>query len=161
MTDQESGRSSGGPSEDSAWEAGSGRALISLAVLRLIEDAVGQPFPADYLEVIRTRNAAYFERQDFPVSTPDGPEERSVAVLLSADGDETDAESVLSQWRTLQDEHGFGPRVVPFGMDGGGNLVCFDFSAAGNPAVVSWQHDEAWEPIRVAESFAAFLERLS
>ena len=96
MIDGEYGQGSGGPSEDSVWEAGSGRALISLAVLRLIQDAVGQPFPAEYLEVIRTRNAAYFERQAFSVVTPDGPEERSVAVLLSADGDETDAESVLS-----------------------------------------------------------------
>ncbi|GGR75382.1 hypothetical protein GCM10008959_40600 [Deinococcus seoulensis] len=97
MTDRERRQSSDGPSEDSVWETGSGRALISLAALHLIEDAVGQPFPAAYLEVIRTRNAAYFERQAFSVVTPDGPEERSVAVLLSADGDETDAESVLSQ----------------------------------------------------------------
>lgn len=142
-------------------ELGSGRPLTSMDALQCIEGVLRRSFPADYLEVIRTRNAAYFERQDFPVSTPDGPEERSVAVLLSADGDETDAESVLSQWHTLQGEHGFGPHLVPFGMDGGGNLVCFDFSAEGEPAVVSWQHDEAWAPIRVAESFAAFLERLS
>lgn len=140
-------------------ELGSGRPLTSMAALACIEGVLRQSFPADYLEVIRTRNAAYFERQAFAVVTPHGPEQRSVAVLLSADGDETDAESVLSQWRTLQGEHGFGPHVVPFGMDGGGNLVCLDFSA-GEPAVVSWQHDEAWAPIQVAASFAAFLEQL-
>ncbi|GGS05635.1 SMI1/KNR4 family protein [Deinococcus sedimenti] len=143
------------------WEQDSGRALGSREHLRSIEDTVGQPFPADYLHVLQTHNAAYFERQEFPVDTPDGPEDKSVAVLLSADGDEMDAESVLSQWRTLQDEHGLEPHVVPFGMDGGGNLVCFDFSAEGEPAVVYWQHDETWPPLPVAESFAAFLQQLS
>ncbi|MDR6221534.1 SMI1/KNR4 family protein [Deinococcus soli (ex Cha et al. 2016)] len=143
------------------WEQDSGRALDSLEHLRSIEDAVGQPFPADYLHVLETHNAAYFERQEFPVITPDGLENKSVAVLLSADGDEMDAESVLSQWHTLQDEHGLEPHVVPFGMDGGGNLVCFDFSADGEPAVVYWQHDEMWLPIRVADSFTSFLHQLS
>ncbi|WP_373290930.1 SMI1/KNR4 family protein [Deinococcus radiotolerans] len=129
--------------------------------MQLIERAVGRLFPENYLHVIRTQNAASFERQEFPVVTPDGPEDKSVAVLLSADSDEMDAESVPSQWRTLQDEHGLEPHVVPFGMDGGGNLVCFDFSAEGEPAVVYWQHDETWPPLPVAESFAAFLQQLS
>ncbi|PIG95909.1 SMI1/KNR4 family protein [Deinococcus sp. UR1] len=143
------------------WEQDSGRALSTEEHLRSIEDTVGQPFPADYLDVLRTHNAAYFERQEFPVVTPDGSEDKSVAVLLSADGDEMDAESVLGQWRTLQDEYGLEPHVVPFGMDGGGNLVCFDFSDDGEPAVVYWQHDETWPPILVADSFTEFLQQLN
>lgn len=143
------------------WEDDSGRALVSEEQLKLIEDSVGQAFPAGYMDVIRTRNAAYFERQEFPVVTPEGPEDKSVAVLLNADGDESDAESMLSQWRTLQDEHEIGPHIVPFGMDGGGNLVCFDFSAPSEPAIVYWQHDETWAPIQVAGSFKEFLQQLS
>ena len=142
------------------WEPGSVRALASPADLRRIGNAVGQRFPATYLAVLDTHNAASFDRQDFMVVTPDGLEEKSVAVLLRADGDELDAESVLSQWMTLHGEHGLAPHVVPFAMDGGGNLVCFDFSANGEPAVVYWQHDEPWPPLRVAGSFAAFLHRL-
>lgn len=142
------------------WEEGSGRPLANQVHLRIIETTLGQTFPTDVLAIFQTHNAAVFELQMFPVVTPDGPEDKSVAVLLDAGGDETHAESLPSQWRMLQTEHGIASHIVPFGMDGGGNLVCLDFSAAPEPAVVYWQHDEVWAPLRVAERFADFLQHL-
>ena len=46
-------------------------------------------------------------------------------------------------WSTLATwpEHGLPQSVVPFGTDGGGNLVCLDYRTGSSPGVVIWHHE--------------------
>ena len=73
-------------------------------------------------------------------------------------------ENVYEAIATLaaDDEHP-APDAVPIIGDGGGNLICLDYSAgATEPAVVYWQHELYWDEgmVAVAPSFDAFLEIL-
>jgi hypothetical protein len=65
---------------------------------------------------------------------------------------------VLTSWP----EHELDRRIVPFGEDGGGNYICFDFRASDAPSVVFYFHELPGVDgiMKVCDSFGAFLERL-
>jgi hypothetical protein len=142
------------------WEEDSGSALKNEEVLRAVEERLGHPFPDSFIAVIKLKNGAYFSKQDFSVETPDGIEEKSVATLLNLEGSSDEAESMLGMWTTLQEEYGIDHAIVPFAMDGGGNLTCLDFSSGSEPSVVYWQHDAEWPPLQIARNFSSFLDLL-
>ncbi|MBQ7673444.1 MAG: SMI1/KNR4 family protein [Alphaproteobacteria bacterium] len=42
-----------------------------------------------------------------------------------------------------KDDHGyFSQKLIPFGNDGGGNYMCFDYHEhkANNPPIIYWNH---------------------
>lgn len=63
-------------------------------------------------------------------------------------------------WLSLWGEHALPGLVVPFGEDGGGNLVCLDYRKTAKPSVCFWFHELAGEEglYPVAPSFEAWLE---
>lgn len=72
-----------------------------------------------------------------------------------------DRESVWSALSTWE-EHELPQRLIPFGEDGGGNYVCFDYRHSDVPSVVFWHHElDADEGIfPVAATFEKFLRML-
>jgi hypothetical protein len=68
-----------------------------------------------------------------------------------------DAESVwsfLSAWP----EHQLPRSIVPFGQDGGGNCICFDYRSNSEPSVVFWYHELAGTDglVTIASTFEEF-----
>lgn len=83
-----------------------------------------------------------------------------MALLLDIEGSVDEPESVLGMWQVLREEFNVKDSIVPFAIDGGGNLTCFDFSSQPEPTIVYWQHDSACLPIKIAQSFEAFIDLL-
>jgi hypothetical protein len=59
----------------------------------------------------------------------------------------------------------FGDKLIPFACDGGGNLVCFDYTTSfgfDNPTVAFWIHDDPkGKGVHfIADNFSKFLEML-
>jgi SMI1/KNR4 family protein SUKH-1 len=73
-----------------------------------------------------------------------------------------DRQSVWSTLSAAWEEHELPRRLIPFGMDGGGNFVCFDYRHSDVPSVVFWHHElDAEEGIfPVAATFEEFLRVL-
>lgn len=80
-----------------------------------------------------------------------------VGQLISLDPRRVD--NVFATIGDLNADEQIPDAVVPVITDGGGNMICLDYRAGAEPAVVYWQHDldgeEAFVPI--ADSFDAFL----
>ena len=120
------------------------------------EALLGVRFPDSYRALLPELNGACGEAE-FPL--PDEERGGSIGVWLSLLP--WDAESV---WSTLSawGEHELPRRLIPFGEDGGGNYVCFDYRHSDVPSVVFWHHElEAEEGIfPVAATFEEFLRML-
>ncbi len=67
-------------------------------------------------------------------------------------------ESVWS-WLGTWQEHGLPTTLVPFGENGGGDLLCLDYRGGAVPAVVLWFHELPGEEgiFRVSDSFEHWL----
>jgi len=67
--------------------------------------------------------------------------------------------SCLANWG----EHELPSRLVPFGEDGGGNLVCFDYRVSDSPSIALWFHELSGDESiwRIAANFDDFLNSLS
>lgn len=131
----------------------------SVPTSRQIEGAEALPgvrFPASYRAPLLEFNGAH-GGAEFPLL--DKERGGGIGVWLSLLP--RDAESV---WSTLSawGEHELPRRLIPFGQDGGGNYVCFDYRHSGVPSVVFWHHElDAEEGVfPVAATFEEFLQIL-
>ena len=119
-----------------------------------VELVLGIRFPSRYRELIQEFNGAYGD-VNFPL--PDSEFGESMGVWLSLlPWDMESIWSSLSAWK----EHEIHSRVIPFGEDGGGNWICFDYRGKEMPSIVFYFHevggDEGLYP--VADDFDSFVE---
>jgi SMI1-KNR4 cell-wall len=129
-----------------------------------VESALGNHYPEDFLAVARTAHGGSPTRARFSYFDPQfGRVGTSLGVLLSLNPSST--YYVLRKIQNLDD--GLLPSgVVPFGEDGGGDLMAFDFRKdANNPPVVYVAIADAEEVgerhvYPLAPSFSAFLDML-
>ena len=119
----------------------------------------GVKYPATYRQLIREFSGSYGD-VDFRVDRPSpGFDYCSVGLILSLLP--CSSESVygtLSTWP----EHDLSGRIIPFGVDGGGNYVCFDYRESEVPQIVLYFHELPGEDgiMRVCDTFDEFLGRL-
>lgn len=121
--------------------------------LESLQSDLGHRFPADYLDCLRRFHDAIPEVSDFPVTTTEGRKFRNaIAVLLGP----AEIRSVHEQMGDAKD-----PDVIPFGIDGGGNAMCFDFRPGeGAAATVCYYQHEGSELYPLAVDFASFCDLL-
>ncbi|MEI3851383.1 MULTISPECIES: SMI1/KNR4 family protein [Ensifer] len=117
---------------------------------------LGVDFPPLYRELIRTHNGAYGDAE-FPVAGSSQAGGFGLWLSLLP----WDSESV---WTSLAcwSEHDLPRQIIPFGEDGGGNLVCFDYRSSSEPSIVLWYHElQGQDGIHpLAERFPDFLTLL-
>ena len=120
---------------------------------------LGRRLPPGYRRLVQRFPGA---RPSADVDLDDGRERwlACVGVLLSLDPRRS--ENVFEAIASLAIDEQIPEEVVPIAQDGGGNMICLDYRAGDEPAVVYWQHEldgeEAFVPIEA--SFDAFLEIL-
>jgi hypothetical protein len=128
-------------------------------VLEGAEMLLGIRYPGAYREIIREFSGASGD-VEFRVDRPSpGFDVCGVGLLHSLlPWSSESVDSRLSSWL----EHGLSERIVPFGEDGGGNYVCFDYRQADVPRIVYYFHELYGDDgiMDVCESFDEFLRRL-
>lgn len=147
-----------------AWRRLPGESTSEEAVAA-VENHFGIRFPKDFRSAFPSIHGASPAPSKFYLTSPRiGRMGTSLGAMLSL------APESMYYVPTVADAHegeGILPRkVVPFGIDGGGDLVAFDFRAdAANPTVVyvaiasSEEHSDR-HIIPLAESFTEFLNML-
>lgn len=99
------------------------------------ESLLGVRFPGLYRAVLAQHHNAYGDA-DFAV--PGTEHGASIGHWLSLGPWDTESIwSYLSTWS----EHQLPRSVVPFGQDGGGNCICFDYRSSLDPTIVLWYHE--------------------
>ncbi len=113
-------------------------------------------FPDSYRALLLEFNGAYGDAE-FPLL--DKERGGGIGVWLSLlPWDMESVWSTLSAWG----EHGLPHQLIPFGEDGGGDDVCFDYRHSDVPSVVFWHHELGAEEgiFPVAATFEDFLGML-
>ncbi|WP_430482696.1 SMI1/KNR4 family protein [Rossellomorea marisflavi] len=99
---------------------------------------LGYELPEDYIECVALNNGANVEPDLFHVGTI----EKVFGTLLSYDQDND--EYIVDVFNSYKAALPNG--LVPFAFDPAGNLLCFDYKIhESNPAIVFWEHENAWE----------------
>lgn len=87
-------------------------------------------------------------------------------LFVSAEGRESVFESLIN-WDKSRKANIFfwteivnRTKVIPFGKDPFGNVICFNFNYGKNPEIQFWDHETS-ELIPVASTFEFFLEKLT
>ena len=113
-------------------------------------------FPDSYRTLLSKFNGSY-GAAEFSLSGNKGSAEIGVWLSISPWDSESMC-STLSTWK----QHKLSTRIVPFGEDGGGNYVCFDYRRSDTPSIVFWFHELEGEDglYPVAPSFEEFLNDL-
>ena len=102
-------------------------------------------FPEDYISCAAKNNGSAVMPYVFNVEG----ERRVFGTLLSYDTASNDyIVNVYNNYlKTLP------KKLVPFGFDPAGNLICFDYrNHEENPIVVFWEHEDAWEKEELMKS---------
>lgn len=123
-----------------------------------VEREVGHSFPEDFRLLLRKHHGGAPDKDTFFVDYPGvGRTGTNVSLLTLEPG----LEYVLDvlEWARGQ----LPSNVIPFGRDGGGDLICFDYREDNShPRVV--YHCQGYPPeiglLPLADSFTSFLEML-
>jgi len=114
---------------------------------------LGVRFPPSYRRVLAHHHGSYGDADFAIAGTVHGA---SIGQWLSISPWHTESIwSFLATWT----EHQLPKGIVPFGADGGGNCICFDYRSSKEPSVVFWYHElpGADGLAAVASSFDCFL----
>jgi cell wall assembly regulator SMI1 len=125
-----------------------------------VERKFGYVFPAAFRTLVREVHGGHPDTNEFVYQDPVlGPVATGLSELLSVDVREAGNIIAVHEW--VADRLPAG--VIPFGSDGGGDYVCFDFREdASRPRVVYWMHEKPPSAaiVPLAESFDGFLNML-
>lgn len=136
---------------------------ISTDVLTEIENRFGIKLPPVYVNFITKHNGARLDVDSFDFYDVDieGNNSASIAFIQAQkicrfiDG--------LSS-ESMDDPDYFPKKLIPFGDDGGGNYMCFDYRINNNtPSIIYWNHDVYENSKRIsfiANNFEEFINML-
>jgi cell wall assembly regulator SMI1 len=134
---------------------------VDSTVVDGIELELGVALPEDFKTCVRKYHGGRPDNRRFSfLDQKLGEMKSSFAVLLSFNRE--NSENILRSLELRQDQLPKG--IVPFGDDGGGDMICFDYRhTASNPPIVYWHHErEGDESVTfLAKSFSEFLEMLT
>lgn len=121
-----------------------------------VETALGVRFPEDYKACVKRFHGGNPRDNAFEFDDPDvGRMGSCLGVLLSFSRE--DPGNIGERYRRLSP---FLPEgVIPFGDDGGGDLMCFQYHGSDPPTVVYWHHGER-SVVPLAPTFSDFIEML-
>ncbi|MDR0695636.1 MAG: SMI1/KNR4 family protein [Holosporales bacterium] len=142
-------------------------------IIKDIESTYFTKFPKDYIDFITKHNAAYLKADVFDYFDQEREKENSngitfiagqkisefIEILLSQSTDNPNDPDVWKFYRY------FDSRLIPFGENGGGDFICFDYRNhnGDNPPIVIWSHDVANNSKRIsfiANNFEEFINML-
>lgn len=132
------------------------------------EEEIGKIFPVEYVEIVTKYNGAYVVGCDayrFYCNLTGRLETYGLG-LFHAFG-QTNSTTESMRWSYENKPVGFPYYLVSFSRDGGGNLLCFDYSkdqSSSNPEIVLWnvnaEPGSGKEISFVASNFDALLNLL-
>lgn len=126
------------------------RGTVTLEEIRDFELAHQVVFPESYKSLVLQKNGGFPSRNNF----------------VSAEGREAVFESLINWDKSRKANIYFWteivnkPKIVPFGKDPFGNVICFNFNYGRVPEIQFWNHETS-ELVPVASSFDFFIERLN
>lgn len=132
---------------------------ISDSVIDGAEILFGVKYPEACCRMIRDHSGAFGDI-DFRVDRPlPGFDVCTMGLVHSLNPcSRNSVYSIMATWP----EHVLSDRIIPFGEDGGGNYVCFDYRRSQMPQIVFYFHELSGEDgiMKVCDTFDEFLERL-
>jgi hypothetical protein len=123
-----------------------------------VERAIGHQLPDDYGDFAKRFSGGSPNETDFEFPDSEGTFYATVSEFFTLLPDD-----VRNLVRWMQRTEFFPPGLVPFGRDGGGNYVCFDYRYDSGPSVVFWHNGRRGmsnEISFVATSFSTFVALL-
>ena len=141
---------------------------IPLEIIKKIEDRFKIELPIVYTNFITRHNGAYLENDTFDYSDQnylDGRGSNSIA-FIRAEKIQQYIDDIQSGEEPDWDiKYRFEDGLIPFGDNGGGDLICFDYRNnrdTDNPPIVIWNHDMGLEHrvVFIANSFEEFINML-
>jgi hypothetical protein len=140
---------------------------ISVEVMRELEKTQNVILPKAYVDFISKHNGVRLEVNSFEYYDPNIGNKNSDSIAFNP------AEKIQKSIDLLQyDEepdldikYRFEDGLIPFGDNGGGDLICFDYRkdrTTDNPPIVIWNHDMGFEHrvIFIANNFEEFINML-
>lgn len=142
---------------------------VDIVAIRVIEKTLGVKLPSAYTAFITKHNGARLERDYFNYCDVNTKHQNSDSIAFYDVTDilwieRTDLLNSMEDGSTIQHPY-FEKGLVPFGGNGGGDSICFDYrnDPMEWPPVVFWSHDVWGDSERVsfiANSFEEFVEML-
>ncbi len=126
--------------------------------VKKVEQILGETFPKDFVQCVLKNNGAYPELPNFIVNGQLEMLNNLLSLNLSDEG------NILRMFELIQDR--LPNKVIPFGRDAGGNMICFDYRKdKNNPTVVFWNHEVASQDVEksikfISNTFEEFLSML-
>ena len=129
----------------------------SMEMVGEIEKYFGIKFPKDYIECILANDGGHPSRNVFFVND----KEESINNLLTVTDNKYSG--IINVAQQVSDR--LEDKIIPFGRDAGGNLICFDYRNNMPPSVVFWDHEKAFLEtdnaiVKIADTFTQFLNNL-
>jgi len=140
---------------------------ISIEVVRKLEKIYNLVLPEKYVNFITIHNGARILARIFDYFDPNIGRKNSNAVYFDKVKKIQDSITLLKcdeepDWPI---EYRFEDGVIPFGDNGGGDMICFDYRknrTTDNPPIVIWNHDMGLEHrvVFIAKNFEEFVDML-
>ena len=133
--------------------------IVSDNLIEGAEILFGIKYPVRYREIIRGYSGSWGDVWFRVDRSSPGFDYCSLGLIHSLNPcHRNNTYSVMAAWT----EHGLSPHIIPFGEDGGGNYVCFDYRRSNIPEVVFYFHELPGDDgvMKVCDTFEEFLERL-
>jgi uncharacterized protein Usg len=144
---------------------------IDFSIIEEFENKIAFKFPKTYKEIVsRFDGARIVNKLDsFDIYSNLSEKNDTYGIGCFLAYNLNDRENIIYYWRDKDKnpEFPFPKNIVPFSLDGGGDLICFDYRhdvSTNEPKIVVWHHegepgtDE--EISFVANSFDEFLDML-
>ena len=142
--------------------------VVCVDIINALENSYNVKLPFNYVQFILKHNGARILDRVFDYKDPNYPDERgsnSIAFVQS--------ERIQKRIDTIQSgeepdwdiKYRFEDGLIPFGDNGGGDLICFDYRNnrnTDNPPIVIWNHDMGLEHrvVFIANNFEEFINML-
>lgn len=135
--------------------------LISEQEIQEFEVEFNISLPRRYKNILKDHNGSVPEPSDFHIYHDGEKEEYGIGEFIELHTKDGEFGSVYDFAEILHNDNGISRKIIPFGVDGGGNLMCFDYRESEyEPKIVFWKHDEDRGLDFVSESFDKFLDNL-
>ena len=135
--------------------------------IKQIEDSYFIKLPKRYVEFILAHNGATLVNDVFDFDDPNYPIKNKSSIGFSK------IEKIIDHISNIKSgeepdwpiEYRFEDGLIPFGDNGGGDMICFDYrhdKTTNNPPIVIWNHDLGFDHrvVFVANNFEEFINML-
>jgi hypothetical protein len=142
---------------------------ISIKIINDINKIYLVNLPKRYVNFIIKHNGAYLKADVFDYDDPNiksGRKNSDGITFIRAEEISKRVENIKSGEEPDWDiKYRFEDGLIPFGDNGGGDLICFDYRKnrdTDNPPVVIWNHDMGFDHrvVFIANSFEEFIDML-